>query len=124
MPHYKQVVDEKIIAKACIDDVSKLDGEGWELIVGDPELVDVWKEQQPTPYNGNTLKAWALNEITEGRMSQDLLGHMAAFLDFANIANNESADNFRAYAAIFNLVATAETIIAEAIELGANIGGD
>lgn len=121
MPYFKQTIDDKIVSKACTDDINKLDGDGWELIEGDPSEVDVYQEPQPEPYNGNTLKSWALNEIAEGRMSQDLLGHMAAFLDFANIATDESAANFRAYATMFNLSVTAETIITKAIEMNANI---
>ena len=117
MPHFKQVIDDKVVSKACTDDINKLDGEGWELIEGDPSEVEVYQEPQSTPYNSNTLITWAMSQI----FTQELIPHFAAFLDFANKANDESKANFLAYATAVSLVDTANTIISKAIELGANI---
>ena len=115
MPYYKQTIDDKIVSKACA--ASLPSGEGWELIDGDPGLVEVYQEPQPTPYNSNVLIAWAMFQI----FSEALIPHFAAFLDFANKANDESCENFLEYARVVGLSETAETIVSKAIELGANI---
>jgi len=115
MPYYKQTIDDKVVAKACAAELPE--GEGWSLIEGDPSLVEVYQEPQPTPYNSNVLIAWAMAQI----FTEALIPHFAAFLDFANKANDESCANFLAYASAVGLTETAETIVAKAIELGANI---
>jgi hypothetical protein len=115
MPYYKQTIDDKVLAKACA--ASLPSGEGWELIEGDPGLVEVYQEPQPTPYNSNVLISWAMGEL----FASELIPHFAAFLDFANKANNESCANFLAYAVAVDLLDTAEVIVSKAIELGANI---
>ena len=115
MPYFKQTIDDKVVAKACA--ASLPSGEGWELIDGDPGLVEVYQEPQPTPYNSNVLIAWAMSQI----FTEALIPHFAAFLDFANKANDESCANFLAYAVAVDLLDTAEVIVSKAIELGANI---
>jgi len=117
MPYFKQTIENKIVAKECTDNINKLNGDGWELIEGDPSLVEVYQEPQPTPYNSDTLITWAMSQL----FTVNLIPHFAAFLDFANKATDASAVNFRAYATAVDMSATAETIIAKAIELGANI---
>ena len=115
MPYYKQTIDDKVVSKACA--ASLPEGEGWSLIEGDPSLVEIYQEPQPVPYNGDTLISWAMSQL----FAAELIPHFAAFLDFANKATDTSAANFRAYAAVVGLSETAETIIAKAIELNANI---
>jgi hypothetical protein len=68
-------------------------------------------------YNSNTLISWAMAQI----FTAELIPHFAAFLDFANKANEASKANFLAYATAVSLTSTANTIIAKAIELGAPI---
>jgi hypothetical protein len=115
MPYYKKTIDDKIVAKACA--ASMPSGDGWSLIEGDPSEVEVYQEPQPEPYNSNTLITWAMGQI----FTQELIPHFAAFLDFANKANDESCANFLAYATAVGLLDTAETIVSKAIELGATI---
>jgi hypothetical protein len=115
MPYYKQTIDEKVVAKSCAASIPS--GEGWELIEGDPSLVEVYQEPLPIPYNSNALITWAMQQI----FTQELIPHFAAFLDFANKANDESCANFLAYAVAVDLLDTAEVIVSKAIELGANI---
>ena len=68
-------------------------------------------------YNADELIAWALNSI----FALNVLQHESAFIDFANKATQVSANNFRARALLVDMSELAETIIAKAIELGANI---
>ena len=71
-------------------------------------------------YNADTLISWALSQV----FAEQLIPHMAAFLDFANKATPVSMGNFVAYAAAVELTDTANTIIAKAIELGVDLGGE
>jgi len=71
-------------------------------------------------YNADTLISWALQQV----FAAELIPHMAAFLDFANKASVVSMGNFVAYATAVELTTTANTIIAKAIELGADLGGE
>jgi hypothetical protein len=68
-------------------------------------------------YNANTLISWAMQQL----FTAELIPHFAAFLDFANKANDESKANFLAYATAVDLLETANTIVSKAMELGANI---
>ncbi len=83
------------------------------------DLVSAIDEFSPitTIYNSDELIAWALTQ----NFAAEIMAHMAAFLDFANKASVSSRDNFLAYATVVDLISTANTIIAKAIELGANI---
>lgn len=117
MPYYKQIIDNKVVAKACTDNINKLDGEGWELIEGDPSLVDIYQEPQPILYDADALITWAMGEL----FAAELIPHFAAFLDFANKASNASKANFLAYAGAVGMTETANTIVAKAIKLNANI---
>ena len=71
----------------------------------------------PSYYDSDTLISWAMQQI----FTEALIPHFAAFLDFANKANDESCANFLAYATAVNLLEEADIIIDKAIELGANI---
>jgi len=73
-----------------------------------------------TGYNADALISWALQQV----FAAELIPHMAAFLDFANKASVASMGNFVAYATAVELTTTANTIIAKAIELGADLGGE
>ena len=115
MPYFKKTVDDKVVLKVCALEIPE--GSEWSLIEGDPGLVEVYQEPQPTPYNSNALIAWAMSQI----FTEALIPHFAAFLDFSNKANDESCANFLAYAVAVDLLETAETIVSKAIELGANI---
>ena len=42
MPYYKQTIDDKVVSKACAASLPL--GEGWELIEGDPALVEVYQD--------------------------------------------------------------------------------
>jgi len=114
MPYYKQTIDDKIVAKACAAGIPE--GEGWELIEGDPALVEVYHEPVVT-YNPDELITWAMDSV----FSEALIPHMAAFLDFANKANESSKINFLTYATAVDMTSIANTIISGAISLGANI---
>jgi hypothetical protein len=54
MPYYKQTIDDKVVAKACSAELPS--GEGWELIEGDPSLVEVWQEPVPPTYNAQEFQ--------------------------------------------------------------------
>ncbi len=69
-------------------------------------------------YNSDTLITWALSQ----QFAASIMAHMAAFLDFANKATPVSKANFQAYASAVGLSATANTIIAKSVELGAELG--
>jgi len=79
----------------------------------------VWTDNQPVVvnYDPDTLISWALSQV----FAEALIPHMAAFLDFANKATEVSKANFLAYATAVGLTTTANTIIAKAIELGADL---
>ena len=119
MPYYKQTIDDKVVSKACA--ASLPEGEGWELIEGDPALIEVYQEPVVS-YNEDDLIEWAYANV----FTADLVPHLAAFLSFARKASQKSADIFRTYAVAMGLGVVAETIIAKAIELGADIiqGGE
>lgn len=68
-------------------------------------------------YNANTLISWAMAQL----FTSELIPHFAAFLDFANKANEGSKSNFLAYASAVGMTEIANTIINKAIELGANL---
>ena len=80
------------------------------------DLVVNYKEPV-NKYNPDTLITWAMSQL----FSEALIPHFAAFLDFANKANDSSKANFLAYAGAVGMTETANTIIAKAIELNANI---
>jgi hypothetical protein len=81
------------------------------------EKPPVYEPEPALVYNPNTLISWAMSQI----FTEALIPHFAAFLDFANKANDESCANFLAYATAVNLLEEADIIIDKAIELGANI---
>lgn len=76
-----------------------------------------WINISEKHYNPQTLKLWALQQ----NFAAEIMAHMAAFLDFANIANDESKSIFLTYAASVGLTDTANLIVDKAIELGAEI---
>jgi hypothetical protein len=81
------------------------------------EKPDLYEAPIPTPYDGDALISWALQQV----FAEALIPHMAAFLDFANKATESSKANFLAYATAVGLSETAQTIVSKAIELGADL---
>ena len=107
--------DGKIIQKLqCPVDVDVIAKDGvWTDVADSNELSDI----NITSYNEDDLIEWAYANV----FTQELIPHLAAFLSFARKGTQKSADIFRAYATAMGLDTVAETIIAKAIELGANI---
>jgi hypothetical protein len=81
------------------------------------EKPDLYEAPAVLQYDADSLISWAFSQV----FVADLIPHMAAFLDFANKATEASKDNFLAYASAVGLTSTANTIVAKAIELGADL---
>lgn len=79
------------------------------------------------PYDSDTLISWGLStqlsQLPQTTAEERaILGTaIVAFVDFANKVNTKSRDNFLAIAQSIGMVDLANTIIAKAIELGADI---
>jgi len=81
------------------------------------EKPPVYEPEPALIYSPQALKNWAMQQI----FTAELIPHFAAFLDFANVATDDAKVLFLTYATAVNLVDTANTIVAKAVELGANI---
>ena len=84
MPYYKQTIDDKVMQKVCVLEIPE--GEGWELIEGDPTLVEVWKEPVPPTYNPSDFK---LACIADPIVSSVIMKAPAALIDAINAGNFE-----------------------------------
>ena len=131
-----KVIEELGLLKILTDKLDKF-GKEYKIftkVVSDPHEEDVLtgkkecNEYQPEliiALGGgsviDTAKAiWAMYEYPEYTLNNiDPLSDK--LYDFANKANDVSKTNFLTYATAVDLVSTANTIIAKAIELGANI---
>lgn len=83
----------------------------------DGTTIEYYVAPQSLIYNSDTLITWAKDQV----FAEALIPHFAAFLDFANKANQASYNNFIWYANAVGLTDTANEIVDKMIELGANI---
>jgi len=106
--------DAVYVVKDHTDMPSRENREAW-VISGNSVAID---EDKIVPvYSANTFISWARQQV----FTAELIPHMAAFLDFANKATEESKVNFLEYAKAIKLDEMAKTLINKAVDMGANI---